>query len=770
MIYTRQSKTTPPGSYGVPRSGAESAFWHSLARHEPLGILTDLDGTLLPLAPTPEEARPTAELLTLMRSLAALPSTQLAIVSGRPKATLEDYFPPPRPFMMVAEHGAWRTGPGGWEPMVSLDPQAVASLADELTPLAAMHPGARIERKTWAVAFHYRKVAAHEKTGLLVLATATMDRWLLAHPEFEVLAGAEVLEVRPREARKASAVFMIRHVLGPGCRLLIAGDDVTDEDMFRAGSPQDATVLVGAQPERHTWARWLLSSCDEVTDLYRWILRLRTHRAESPVAPTRQPVRVSPPHETVSGAGYELLVLSNRLPELRSVDSPARSRNVGGLVSALAPVLEKRRGIWLGWSGRTRADASAQDIGLSTAEGGLSLAWVDFPETWHRHYYNGLCNSALWPLFHSFPSRMKISHDDWAAYEAANEAFAALAVRLVGPRATIWAHDYHLLLLGARLRAHGHTGPLASFQHVPFPPPDIFFLLPWAGRLLESMVEFDLVGFHTPSYVDNFLRCAATLPGARVEGSRVFAHGRSVVAGAFPLGVIPEQFQESGDGGPDEEISGLVRSLGDARLVLGVDRLDYTKGIPERLEAFGRFLELHPEWRRKACLVQLSVPSRADIPEYVDQRRMVENIVGRVNGEQGEADWVPIRYLYRSYARRQLSELYRAAHVGYVTPLRDGMNLVAKEFIAAQDPTSPGVLLLSRFAGAAEELKSALLTNPWDPEGTAHDLLRALTMPVEERVSRHADLLRVVSGTTALTWAEGFLTALHQATGDGGHT
>jgi trehalose 6-phosphate synthase len=255
----------------------------------------------------------------------------------------------------------------------------------------------------------------------------------------------------------------------------------------------------------------------------------------------------------------------------------------------------------------------------------------------------------------------------------------------------------------------------------------------------------------------------ASIPGARVEGSRVIRGDRSVTARAFPLGIIPEEFKDAEEGAASDEIASLVRSLGDARLVLGVDRLDYTKGIPERIVAFGRFLEMFPEWRRKACLVQVSVPSRGDIPEYAEQRSRVENIVGRVNGEYGEGDWVPIRYLYRSYARKQLSQLYRAAHVGYVTPLRDGMNLVAKEFVAAQDPAEPGVLLLSRFAGAAEELTAALLTNPWDTEGTARDLERALRMEKSERDARFQSLFEVISRTTALTWAEDFLAALAES-------
>ncbi|MGH7297045.1 MAG: alpha,alpha-trehalose-phosphate synthase (UDP-forming), partial [Polyangiaceae bacterium] len=326
-----------------------------------------------------------------------------------------------------------------------------------------------------------------------------------------------------------------------------------------------------------------------------------------------------------------------------------------------------------------------------------------------------------------------------------------------------WVHDYHLMLLARHLRRRDHRGPVGMFQHIPFPAPDIFFLCPWAAELAGALLDFDLVGFHTRGYVENFLRCAACLPGVSFEDHRVLRGARATRVAAFPLGTTPESFQDV-EAAASDEIARLMRGIGGARVVLGVDRLDYTKGIPERIAAFGTLLERFPQWRSKACLVQISVPSRADIPEYVDQRTRVENIVGRINGEHGEGSWIPIRYLYRSYGRAELSQLYRSADVGYVTPLRDGMNLVAKEFVAAQDPQRPGVLLLSRFAGAADELTDAVLTNPWDPEGTAADLDFALRMPHEERVRRHTALLEVVSKSTATTWADAFLAALATAT------
>jgi trehalose 6-phosphate synthase len=417
--------------------------------------------------------------------------------------------------------------------------------------------------------------------------------------------------------------------------------------------------------------------------------------------------------------------------------------------------------VWLGWNGRTAPGDAITEFGLDD-EGEPELAWVSFPEAWRRDYYNGFCNSALWPLLHSFLSRVRIADGDWAAYEQANEGFADAALRLVGATDTVWIHDYHLLLLGERLRRRGHQGPLGLFLHVPFPGPDVFFVLPWAEQILAAMLSLDLIGFHTRGYASAFCECAAALSGARVGHDVVELRGRRTRVGAFPIGIVPERFQEPADAASIDEVDKLMRAIAPSKLVLGVDRLDYTKGIPERLTAFARLLELQPEWRRRVSLVQISVPSRSDVPEYAEQRERVEQIVGRTNGDFGDADWVPIRYLYRAFSHDQLSLLYRAAAVGYVTPLRDGMNLVAKEYVAAQDPADPGVLVLSRFAGAAAELGDAVLTNPWHRDGLARDLDRALRLDVDERRARHAKLLAAVGRTTAITWAEDFLTALSQ--------
>ena len=467
-----------------------------------------------------------------------------------------------------------------------------------------------------------------------------------------------------------------------------------------------------------------------------------------------------------SRTAHRLLVLSNRLPELRTPAAPgaARARSVGGLVSALEHVLAARSGLWLGWSGLTVETPAPAPVIEDQGEGPV-FAWVDFSPRWRDRYYDGFCNRGLWPLFHSFSGRVRFVDDEWDCYTEVNRAFAGASRDLVERDVPIWVHDYHLLLVARELRRLGHRGPIGLFLHVPFPGMDLFSMVPWADVLIAGMLEFDLVGFQTDGHLGNFLQCVRTLSCARLGNDTIEHGGRRTCVRVLPIGVVPEGFQEPPEPGTAEEVAALIRSIAPTRLILGVDRLDYTKGIPERLHAFGRFLERFPEWRNEVSLVQVSVPSRTQVPEYAEERTRVEQAVGRINGDFGETHWTPIRYLYRSYQRNQLAQLYRAAAVGYVTPLRDGMNLVAKEYVAAQDPANPGVLLLSRFAGAARELDAAVLTNPYHPDGVARDLDRALRMPLEERCARHTRLQAAVAGSTAITWAEGFLAALDQCAG-----
>jgi trehalose 6-phosphate synthase len=465
-------------------------------------------------------------------------------------------------------------------------------------------------------------------------------------------------------------------------------------------------------------------------------------RVRAPAAPPR--VGAQP-----KAGGYprsRLVVVSNRTP----VTSPGRARAVGGLVSALEPALRTREGIWLGWSGHTR---EGQPLLAIDEEATPMRARFDLTPTWRERFYSGFCNRALWPLLHGFSSRARYADDDWRAYEEVNRAFARLATEVATRDATIWVHDYHLLLAARALREAGHRGPIGLFLHVPFAPPDAIDTMPWVDALIAALREFDVIGVHTAQWANNI---AASL---RAHGARVAKPQRMPELAVMPIGIDPASFAVD-ESSLDPEIVGLRAVLGDRRMILGVDRLDFAKGIPERLLAYEKLLERYPSWRSRVVLVQISVPSREDIPEYAELRQTVETLVGRINGRFGEAEWMPVRYLYRSYDHRILAQLYRSAAVGLVTPLRDGLNLVAKEFVAAQDPHAPGVLVLSKFAGAAAELGDAILTNPYHPEGLAADLDRALSMTTEEGIVQHRKLRAAIDGRSPAMWAEGFLDRL----------
>ena len=451
-------------------------------------------------------------------------------------------------------------------------------------------------------------------------------------------------------------------------------------------------------------------------------------------------------------ANGRLVVVSNRLPEPGGLGPPKpghKPASVGGLVSALKPaLLAAPEAVWLGWSGRSGTGRRAT---RTTRMGPLQMVGLDLTPAEVEEYYDGFCNRTLWPLLHTFPQRVVIDHGQHARWREVNQVFARALARRLRPGDRVWVHDYHLIGLGAALREAGFAGPVGFFLHVPFPPHDVLSILPWAEELLRDLLGYDLVGFHTRGYAENYLEALSR--ELRGQGSP-----RTQRVGVYPIGIDPTPYKGWTEE-PDSRLIGerLRLSLQGRHLVLGVDRLDYSKGIPERLRAFGRLLELHPEWRRRVSYVQISAPSRTKVSEYVAQRREVEALVGHMNGKLGEPDWVPIRYVFRAYSQRQLASLYRLADVGFVAPLRDGMNLVAKEFVAAQGEGDPGVLVLSRFAGAVDQLSEAVLVNPYDADGTAHALARALELPWAERVRRQQVLLRSVREETAERWARSFL-------------
>jgi trehalose 6-phosphate synthase len=493
----------------------------------------------------------------------------------------------------------------------------------------------------------------------------------------------------------------------------------------------DASVCVGP---RELQADAYAPDVRTARELLRWIAATRMGAiAELPVVPSGQ----APQRKR-----HRLIVISNRTPSL----TQGRTREVGGLVSALEPALRDEHGIWLGWSGQERGHDSRVVIDDSEQP---VRARFDLPSGVRQQFYTGFCNRVLWPLLHGFANRVTCGEGDWAAYVSANERYARHAMELTWRSATVWVHDYHLLLAARALRFYGHQGRIGLFLHVPFPTPDVLDTIPWGRELVSAMCEYDLIGFQTRQHASNFLSAAE-----KVQPTRSMPE-----TGVFPATIDPGPYREQAV--EAREVAGLRTALGERRLLLGVDRLDYSKGIPERLAAYERLLDRYPHWRRAVSFQQISVPTRAEIPDYAELRERVEGMVGRINGRFGDTDWVPVRYLYRSYDQRVLAQLYRLADIALVTPLRDGMNLVAKEFVASQAPDRPGVLVLSQYAGAADTLSGALLTNPYHADTLATDIDHALRMSETERAHRHRMLLGALEAEgDAKVWARRYLDRL----------
>jgi alpha,alpha-trehalose-phosphate synthase [UDP-forming]/trehalose-phosphatase len=720
------------------------ASWQQLGSAGELVIALDLDGTLLPFAPTPEEARLDGDSAGLIAALAASPGVTLGILSGRPRHLVEE-LPPRFPGVaFAAEHGVWRCNGGAWDAALPAMPQ-LDEIERALRQLADRNPGALVERKSCSVCLHWRRLAPAQHDAIAAAAEIVVDEWLETHQLFERLPEALALEVRHRAAHKGGALAWLRSLGPPGAPVLALGDDLTDEDMFVGLRETDVGILVSPQ-SRRTQATLRLPDPDAVHRFLRWLIEARSAawRTEAAAVPDVL-VITQPPHRP---AIPRLIVVSNRLPAA----SNGRKREVGGLVSALIPVLTETDGIWLGWSGAEREPGLRLRIESADA---ITRAQFDYPPTWRQRFYAGFCNQSLWPLLHGFPSRVRFVDDEWQCYAAANRAYADKVLEAGGAGAKVWVQDFHLMLVGRELRRAGHHGRLGFYLHVPFPSLDDFETMPWASEVIAALLEFDVLGLQSQRWFDNFLAAARGLLGPAAETR---ARERCRVIG---VGIDPDRFAEAAAAnGDNSELGSFDPMIRGRKLILGVDRLDYSKGIPERLEAFARLLERFPEWRGKVSFVQVSVPTRSEVPEYAELRSRVEHLVGRINGAFGEADWTPVRYLYRSYDQATLARLYRLAAVAMVTPLRDGMNLVAKEYVAAQNEADPGVLVLSRFCGAAEQMTLAVLTNPYHVDGVAADLDTALRMPREERITRHAALRLGVWQDTAAVWAKTFLASL----------
>jgi len=456
-----------------------------------------------------------------------------------------------------------------------------------------------------------------------------------------------------------------------------------------------------------------------------------------------------------------LVVVSNRAPvDVRRGPVHRLVPTVGGMVSALMPVFRVTgRGLWIAWSGGTPLPKSSDRVSLPPEDPCFTLRAVRLSERDVTGSYYGFSNRGLWPLSHYFVGRCQFSVDQWQSYRRVNEAFARVVLAELQPNDLVWVQDFHLAMLPGIVRNARPTVPLGFFWHVPFPEPSVFGILPWRRPLLAGMLGSDVIGFHLKSYAGNFLACVERFTDAAVDHERgvVRVHGRDVRVVAWPIGTDAEDFEALARAPEVQMRAGRIRrQVGSAHMILGVDRLDYTKGILERLQGFERFLEQSPSFRRQVTFFQIAVPSRERVEEYRRMKREIDEAVGRISGRFTSEGWVPVRYLYRSLAPSDLAAHYVAADLALVTPLRDGMNLVAKEYVATRIHDD-GMLILSEFAGAAEGLPEAVRVNPYNIDDVAAQIRSTITMPAVEVRARMARLRARVKQEDIRWWLRGFL-------------
>jgi trehalose 6-phosphate synthase len=451
-----------------------------------------------------------------------------------------------------------------------------------------------------------------------------------------------------------------------------------------------------------------------------------------------------------------LIIISNRV----SAPTESHSGAQGGLAVALAAALREYKGIWFGWSGDT-VEHFTGHINFQRHQG-VTTATVDLEEQDVEEYYNGYANRTLWPLFHYRIDLAEYERDFAGGYSRVNERFADTVRPLIEADDAIWIQDYHMFPLGSALRERGCQNRIGFFLHIPWPPRRLLAVLPEAAEIVSHLFAYDVIGFHTQEWLDSFCDYAIDEMGARRDGDDLVLDDRRVRVMADPIGIDATEFVESSRSPAARLAYRRMRDSAVGRdLIVGVDRLDYSKGLEERFLGYERFLQAHPEERKEVFLLQIAPPSRGSVESYRKIRTALEGLSGRINGAYADVDWVPIRYVNQGYPREQLAGIYRAAKIGLVTPLRDGMNLVAKEYVAAQDPEDPGVLILSRFAGAAAQLEcGALLINPYSAEEISDAIIAALKMPRHERIERWRAMMYNVEQEDVVWWRKRFTDAL----------
>jgi trehalose 6-phosphate synthase len=454
-----------------------------------------------------------------------------------------------------------------------------------------------------------------------------------------------------------------------------------------------------------------------------------------------------------------LIVVSNRI----SPPVPEGASSQGGLAMAISAALREYSGMWFGWSGNSTPQYTGQ-IAMQRVNG-VTVATLDLEEQDIDEYYNGYANRTLWPLFHYRIDLTQYERSFGEGYARVNKRFAETLLPLIESDDIIWVQDYHLIPLGRELRERGLKNAIGFFLHIPWPARELILTLPRHRQLVESLFHYDVIGFHTDEWKNAFQSYVMyDADGMALSDGRVRAFGRTVRPQAFPIGIDAKGFAALKQSETAREsFERMSESKADRKMLLGVDRLDYSKGIDERMLAFERLLIENPELKREIFLLQISTRTRSDVEAYQDMINRLDALSGRINGALAEMDWIPIRNVHRMHSREELAGIYRAADVGLVTPLRDGMNLVAKEYVAAQDEENPGVLILSRFAGAAQQMRDALIVNPFSQEDVSDAIKRALAMPMGDRRRRWRALMDGVERDDVVAWRDNFVAALQSA-------
>lgn len=454
-----------------------------------------------------------------------------------------------------------------------------------------------------------------------------------------------------------------------------------------------------------------------------------------------------------------LVVVSNRVTKSDSANSGSK----GGLAVGVTAAMSRDGGVWFGWNGKVDSKEEAGPK-LETA-GGIEFATVSLKPAEYNQYYKGFANSVLWPLFHQRPDLMSYNATDYQGYLSVNQKMARCLLPLLRPDDVIWVHDYHLIPMGKMLREAGVTSPIGFFLHTPFPPLDLLRTVPDFKEILQALMAYNLVGFQTEAdYRGFYMSVGYGLKGEALPGNRYKFGDLSCTAGVYPISIETEALRgASKNGESSEDFRRLSSSLSERQLIIGVDRLDYSKGLAQRMQAYERLLKNHPEFLRQVVYLQIAPISRGDVEAYKDLAETIDRHVGHIVGCYADFDWMPLRYLNRGFRRNTILAMYNLASVGFVTPLRDGMNLVAKEYVAAQDPEDPGVLVLSHMAGAADELDAAVRVNPYDIDSVSKSLAAALRMPLDERIDRWRRMMNILRTNNIHNWQASFLRDLQAA-------